>query len=69
MVMRGGCELSRGTAGRPLTLQAGADSLIIRLWQRMRTKSNPFDSSTRNLFKETTGECRAGGERRTCGSC
>jgi hypothetical protein len=69
MVMRGGCELSRGTAGLPLTLQAGADSLIIRLWQRMRTKSNPFDSSTRNLSKETTRECRAGGERRTCGSC
>jgi hypothetical protein len=64
-----GREVSRGTAGLPLTLQAGADSLIIRLWHRMRAKSKPFDSSTGNLSPETTGACGAGAERHICGSC
>jgi hypothetical protein len=51
----------RALRGTPLAMQAGADSLITRLGQRMRTKSKTFDMSTRNLSQETTGECRAGG--------
>jgi hypothetical protein len=67
--MRVGREMSRGTAGLPLTLQAGADSLIIRLWHRMRIKSKPFDSGTGHMPPETTRACRIGVERHTCGSC